>query len=162
MKIGVIKQAWNRVFKFVKKHYPNNDYKNNRNLNLEFYCLILNIPKPFINKDKDKFVVNECNRINSPIYKNIVLPVKHRKKVKGEKRLKRKAYNDYLNSEAWKSLKRLLIQERGTKCQKCGKDGLRLDGHHLTYKRLFNEMPEDILLICRKCHEKIHNKKIGN
>ncbi|MCE5329646.1 HNH endonuclease [bacterium] len=33
--------------------------------------------------------------------------------------------------------------------------------HHLTYKSFGNEELEDLVTVCEKCHEKIHNKKFS-
>lgn len=37
------------------------------------------------------------------------------------------------------------------------KENVPLDGHHLTYERLFDELPEDVKLLCRKCHKRVHD-----
>ena len=65
-------------------------------------------------------------------------------------------YKLYIKSVKWKNFKKGIIETRGNKCEKCGNTDCILDGHHITYKRLFNELPEDILLVCRKCHKNIH------
>ena len=45
--------------------------------------------------------------------------------------------------------------ERGFKCERCGskKD---LQVHHKTYKRKGHELPGDVELLCKTCHEKEH------
>jgi hypothetical protein len=47
-------------------------------------------------------------------------------------------------------------------CEDCGKSGkgIALDLHHLTYERFGRELPEDVLLICRECHEHRHGRRI--
>lgn len=48
-----------------------------------------------------------------------------------------------------------LILIRGQKCEKCGAHKSHpsyLQLHHITYARLFNEEPSDLLLLCGKCH----------
>jgi len=67
-------------------------------------------------------------------------------------------YYIYLRSEKWKTFKSSLIEQRGLNCEKCGKNG-SLDAHHLTYERIFNELPEDIILLCKDCHKKEHSIK---
>jgi len=67
----------------------------------------------------------------------------------------KKEYEAYLKSDKWAQIKLDIIQIRGEKCERCGeKEELHL--HHLTYKRLFAEMPEDLELICRDCHKAEH------
>lgn len=68
-------------------------------------------------------------------------------------------YRRYLKSAKWKNFKKGLIKTRGHKCEKCGEKYRPLDGHHVTYKRLFNELPEDVLLLCHQCHKLEHPDK---
>ena len=69
---------------------------------------------------------------------------------------KMSAYNAYLQGKQWKDFRERTVKERG-KCEKCGKvEDLMV--HHLTYERLGNELPEDILVLCEHCHREIHAK----
>ena len=65
-------------------------------------------------------------------------------------------YRKYLKSDEWAQLKIDLFNYRGKSCEKCG-NKKRLEVHHLTYKNVFNEEPEDLIILCRKCHQKEHN-----
>jgi len=38
-------------------------------------------------------------------------------------------------------------------------NGDDLNVHHNTYKRRGHELGSDLLVLCQKCHKKIHNKK---
>lgn len=70
-----------------------------------------------------------------------------------------KKYLSYIASQEFKSLKVDLILVRGCKCEKCGKPGKdprHLDLHHKTYKNLYNESPEDLILLCGTCHQIEH------
>lgn len=51
-----------------------------------------------------------------------------------------------------------LIQSRGSKCEACSRDKLpnKLQLHHKTYERIFNELPSDLVLLCARCHMKQH------
>lgn len=65
-------------------------------------------------------------------------------------------YHEYLQSEEW-SLKRLTkLQEAGYRCQLCNSKG-EIHVHHRTYDRVFNELQEDLIALCSKCHEKFHD-----
>jgi hypothetical protein len=64
-------------------------------------------------------------------------------------------YNTYINSPEWKKFRLSIIIERGSVCEKCSAEG-SVDAHHLTYDRLFNELPQDIMLLCKPCHKKEH------
>lgn len=68
-------------------------------------------------------------------------------------------YDAHIESEQWKTITRLKLRDAGGKCQ-WRLDGCTLtrdlDVHHLTYERLGNEWLEDLLVVCRSCHEKWH------
>lgn len=60
----------------------------------------------------------------------------------------------YLNSEHWKTLRRTKLAEKPA-CEMCGhKD--HLDVHHVNYRNLFDVTTQDLLTVCRRCHEQIH------
>src|SRR3954451_10805628 len=45
-------------------------------------------------------------------------------------------------------------------CEGCWTDGL-LDLHHLNYNTQGEERPEDLLVLCRSCHENMHQDSLG-
>jgi len=59
-------------------------------------------------------------------------------------------YDHYLRSEQWQQ-KRQAILERDGHCVKCFRER-SLVVHHLTYKRVGNELLEDLITLCRQCH----------
>lgn len=61
----------------------------------------------------------------------------------------------YLKSVHWKQLRLNTLQSQGRICCKCG-SMKRLQVHHLTYARLWKELPTDLIVVCRSCHEKLH------
>lgn len=67
-------------------------------------------------------------------------------------------YQHYIKSEEWYQLKIDLLNKRGCKCEKCGikKRPTSLHIHHISYERLFNEKPEDLMILCPICHMKEH------
>lgn len=64
-------------------------------------------------------------------------------------------YRKYLKSDEWAQLKIDLFELRGYSCEKCP-NKKRLDVHHLTYENIYNEEPEDLIILCKKCHNKAH------
>lgn len=64
-------------------------------------------------------------------------------------------YKEYLLSDWWRFRKAQAIRDAGYKC-KCGSMN-RLEVHHRSYARLGNEGKEDLVVLCKKCHEKRHN-----
>lgn len=70
-------------------------------------------------------------------------------------------YIKYLQSPEWKAFKATIVQERGNKCEQCRIEGQNvcIDLHHITYVRLGHELPQDVKLLCRNCHENTHQRK---
>lgn len=75
-----------------------------------------------------------------------------------EKQEWKEKYNQYIKSVEWYNLKIDLLQRRGCRCEKCGKRKrpTSLHIHHITYERLFNEIPTDLIILCPLCHAKEH------
>lgn len=66
-------------------------------------------------------------------------------------------YNDYMQSEQWKNLRRIRIQIDGGKCAMCGKKTDDIEVHHMRYDSLRHENPwRDLVSLCRSCHESVH------
>ena len=78
--------------------------------------------------------------------------------------LKRR-YEEYLKTQFWHAKRDLAYKRSGFKCEHCGleppKEGSYLpiifDVHHLTYERLGYEDQEDLQVLCRNCHRKVHS-----
>lgn len=73
---------------------------------------------------------------------------------------RKQKYLAYLRSPEWHEIKIDLIQTRGLKCEKCCdeyKHPSKVQVHHKTYKRLFNESPNDLILLCAGCHMAEHD-----
>jgi len=65
-------------------------------------------------------------------------------------------YQQHIASTAWKNLRAEVIELRGYRCQRCqrcqqDKPGLAL--HHVHYRTLGHETPDDVELLCAVCHE---------
>jgi len=72
---------------------------------------------------------------------------------------KQKAYNKFIQSPEWQAIRVNLFSIRGKKCEQCDSVD-RINVHHKTYKRFGGkENPEDLLILCNKCHAIIHKKK---
>lgn len=71
--------------------------------------------------------------------------------------LKSMDYKTYLKTDEWQR-KRLDALERARDvCEKCGSaDNLQV--HHKTYERRGEELPEDLIVLCTKCHRAEHKK----
>lgn len=74
------------------------------------------------------------------------------------KRLRRMPYNHYLSSQHWSLIRSAALKRDGNKCADCGAahDEKPLEVHHITYSRRGKENLEDLLTLCRECHEERH------
>lgn len=65
-------------------------------------------------------------------------------------------YGQYLQTEHWKQTRAAAIERAGGTCQLCNHTG-ELHVHHRTYERRGKELPTDLTVLCRTCHERFHN-----
>ena len=68
----------------------------------------------------------------------------------------RKRYRRYLQSDAWKTKRKAVLQASGFRCRRCGAPATEV--HHETYKRIYNERLSDLTALCNKCHEAAHTR----
>ena len=70
-------------------------------------------------------------------------------------------YKDFTESPLWKYESSIFKLLKGYKCERCSQkfNPACLVVHHKTYERVGSELlhPEDVMVVCRKCHRKIHN-----
>lgn len=69
---------------------------------------------------------------------------------------KRPNYREYIQSAEWFSKRNAAILRADGKCQISGCDRDAEQVHHRHYLNLGNERDEDLMAVCRDCHEKIH------
>ena len=68
----------------------------------------------------------------------------------------RERYRRYLQSDAWKTKRKAVLQAAGFRCRRCGAPATEV--HHETYKRIYNERLSDLTALCSKCHEAAHTR----
>ena len=61
----------------------------------------------------------------------------------------------YLRSEHWLRTRREALVRADQRCQVCN-GHQALDVHHRTYERLGAELPTDLTVLCRRCHDLFH------
>lgn len=67
-------------------------------------------------------------------------------------------YKAYLRSREW-GIKSAAARERaGYACERCGSNS-ELEVHHKHYRMLGNEKPEDLEVLCPKCHVKADDER---
>lgn len=66
-----------------------------------------------------------------------------------------KEYLDYLESPKWQRKRQEVFKVQGRRCKVC-ESSKRINVHHLTYERLYDELPEDLMVLCHPCHDLVH------
>ena len=71
----------------------------------------------------------------------------------------RKHYSAYLKTPRWRRKRREILKKHGFRCELCG-SGTNLNVHHITYENLPDECDDDLLSVCKRCHDKIHEADV--
>jgi 5-methylcytosine-specific restriction endonuclease McrA len=71
------------------------------------------------------------------------------------------AYHWYLGSAFWRERREFILERASHICEKCGKRRAT-EVHHLTYIRVFQELPSDLVALCKPCHAEIHWRQPAN
>jgi len=65
----------------------------------------------------------------------------------------------FYKSNEWQRIRLQVLNRDNFQCQDCHSDK-NIDVHHVNYERFGgNELLEDLITLCRDCHEKRHGKK---
>jgi len=65
-------------------------------------------------------------------------------------------YRAHINSPEWFATKRRLIAKRGQKCERCNLKTPFLQLYHLTHEHVAQERDWDLVLVCRRCRDSLH------
>jgi hypothetical protein len=66
-------------------------------------------------------------------------------------------YQAYLASSEWGALKTAVEYRSKLRCERCrARRGTSV--HHMTYARIYRELPEDLIHLCQWCHAEIHGR----
>jgi hypothetical protein len=65
-------------------------------------------------------------------------------------------YGDYLKTQHWYSVRNKVFKRAKYQCELCGSKDT-LNAHHKTYANLGKEKLSDIIVLCKKCHQKFHD-----
>jgi hypothetical protein len=65
-------------------------------------------------------------------------------------------YAEYLRTPEWKARRSRVLIRAGHKCEVCNANG-RLEVHHRTYDRYTQELLNDLIALCRSCHQRHHS-----
>ena len=83
-------------------------------------------------------------------------------------KVQRMDYVEYLQSPVWAETRVSALEAAKWQCGRCGirdevhraRRGFGLDVHHRTYDRLGRELPEDLEVLCRGCHDRVHRPQL--
>ena len=64
-------------------------------------------------------------------------------------------YGRYLRCDHWLKTRAAALARGNHACAHCG-TAKRLQVHHLTYRTLRNERPQDLIVLCEACHRFAH------
>ena len=67
-------------------------------------------------------------------------------------------YEAHLQSAAWASIRRERLEHARWQCERCRRDGVPLEVHHVTYARLGREDLADLWALCETCHAEVHHR----
>jgi 5-methylcytosine-specific restriction endonuclease McrA len=65
-------------------------------------------------------------------------------------------YAERRQTKEWAILKKQVHRRDGYRCRLCGRDDIQLNVHHRTYETYAEERLEDLITLCRPCHEHFH------
>lgn len=63
----------------------------------------------------------------------------------------------YMEQEEWQVRRVQALTRAGYKCQACSRRNTTLDVHHNSYENYGNERPQDLIVLCRPCHQRLHD-----
>lgn len=63
---------------------------------------------------------------------------------------------EYLKSDHWRNLRLEKLAKSYARCFYCLRRDLSNDVHHLNYRNLYNVELDDLVVLCRTCHDKWH------
>lgn len=66
------------------------------------------------------------------------------------------SYPDYLQTEHWQQKREEAHERANGRCQVCNTTS-SLNVHHRTYIRRGYELPEDLIVLCKGCHQLFHD-----
>lgn len=82
---------------------------------------------------------------------------RRRARAKGTLKEKRQwvDYAKYMQSPHWKATRSAALLRAGNMCEVC-LSTRQLEVHHKNYERLYRELPTDLAVLCKSCHDDAH------
>jgi 5-methylcytosine-specific restriction endonuclease McrA len=70
--------------------------------------------------------------------------------------IKRMPHTEYLQTREWKARRYQALCRAGNRCQFCGTRNARLEVHQTCYENYGDERPQDLVVLCERCHRRQH------
>jgi len=132
------------------------------------FKICLNCGNPYGYSSFDSFL-SSCYGQTHRKKRAVNIPKKRIKKSKKQRKISytgragllKGTYKLYLNTEHWKEVRKKKLESKPI-CEMCKKEKAT-QVHHLYYEDrngksiLYKEKQSDLVSVCKKCHEKIHN-----
>ena len=128
----------------------------------EYLAAILHA-REYMSQFDDTIAQDEGGIIPEPSFSSQIQDCTNRQvaetiKPQPSRRVRRVDYHDYLTSDAWHAKRTLALQRAGHRCQLCSSHSGPLNVHHNSYERLGDEEQEDLIVLCRDCHQRFHGR----
>lgn len=65
-------------------------------------------------------------------------------------------YRAYLLTPHWTQIRNEAVSRTRGRCQLCNSP-TKINVHHRTYERIGSELPEDLTVLCQRCHQYFHD-----
>lgn len=79
-----------------------------------------------------------------------------------QRRQRKRDYTEYMKSAEWATLRSDVFDRDNYTCRRCGESGRpgnELTAHHVTYERFRHEKLDDMLTLCKGCHQVVELQK---
>ena len=101
----------------------------------------------------DTELANTIRKLQNEVDEKVLILEALRKQYHGNEEIE---WGEYIHSVAWDEMRQKVLRRDGFKCVCCG-ESKNLNVHHTTYENLGAEKMSDLVTLCQKCHEKVHN-----
>lgn len=68
-------------------------------------------------------------------------------------------YQHYLQTPHWQHFRKEAIKDAGERCRVCNSKAKSLQVHHRDYTNRGRETFNDVVVLCKACHDKLHRKQ---
>lgn len=140
----------------IFSYWQSKKWKTKKGVNVRSISAAVSCAHGTLNYFKNKEIYKSKEKKIKTKYKEMVASA--RKERANPKPKPYQRYSDQLNRPEWKAFRQFIFAVRNKECELCGaKTYLQI--HHLRYvenRRAWEYLPEDMMVLCDKCHKKVH------